>query len=254
MNSGVRGSAWRTVLRGIRKGSRRTVLGVGRGSWRSALRSIRGRSRRALESVVARVPRRSLQRVVSGGSGRSLQRIIRRNTWRSLQRVVRRGSGRSLQRIIRRSAWRSLQRVVRRGSRRTLDATVSRNARCVIARQPRRPLRRVTHGGTRGRGGVDGWSPLDTRTLCFHTRLRRFGGKRRLDRETTRVGGEVGEEVTDVRGLRGRSAQAVEESGVATILVGVVRVVQQLDVSRVTRINKGYLSLSGAFSHKKTMR
>ena len=64
----------------------------------------------------------------------------------------------------------------------------------------------------------------------------------------------VGEEVTDVRGLRGRSAQAVEESGVATILVGVVRVVQQLDVSRVTRINKGYLSLSGAFSHKKTMR
>lgn len=218
MNSGVRGSAWRTVLRGIRRGSRRTVLGVGRGSWRSALRSIRGRSRRALESVVARVPRRSLQRVVSGGSGRSLQRIIRR------------------------------------GSRRTLDATVSRNARCVIARQPRRPLRRVTHGGTRGRGGVDGWSPLDTRTLCFHTRLRRFGGKRRLDRETTRVGGEVGEEVTDVRGLRGRSAQAVEESGVATILVGVVRVVQQLDVSRVTRINKGYLSLSGAFSHKKTMR
>lgn len=230
MNSGVRGSAWRTVLRGIRRGSRRTVLGVGRGSWRSALRSIRGRSRRALESVVARVPRRSLQRVVSGGSGRSLKRIIRRNTWRSLQRVV------------------------RRGSRRTLDATVSRNARCVIARQPRRPLRRVTHGGTRGRGGVDGWSPLDTRTLCFHTRLRRFGGKRRLDRETTRVGGEVGEEVTDVRGLRGRSAQAVEESGVATILVGVVRVVQQLDVSRVTRVNKGYLSLSGAFSHKKTMR
>ena len=218
MNSGVRGSAWRTVLRGIRRGSRRTVLGVGRGSWRSALRSIRGRSRRALESVVARVPRRSLQRVVSGGSGRSLQRVVRR------------------------------------GSRRTLDATVSRNARCVIARQPRRPLRRVTHGGTRGRGGVDGWSPLDTRTLCFHTRLRRFGGKRRLDRETTRVGGEVGEEVTDVRGLRGRSAQAVEESGVATILVGVVRVVQQLDVSRVTRINKGYLSLSGAFSHKKTMR
>ena len=218
------------MLRGIRRGSRRTVLGVGRGSWRSALRSIRGRSRRALESVVARVPRRSLQRVVSGGSGRSLKRIIRR------------------------SAWRSLQRVVRRGSRRALDATVSRNARCVIARQPRRPLHRVTHGGTRGRGGVDGWSPLDTRTLCFHTRLRRFGGKRRLDRETTRVGGEVGEEVTDVRGLRGRSAQAVEESGVATILVGVVRVVQQLDVSRVTRINKGYLSLSGAFSHKKTMR